>query len=659
MDALQPHNLNIGHGPANLPGILFQLSDNRPIPWQQADDLKPASGGTIETVTVVAYPSGYLTTLTPSHTTQEESRSSSPSSDLSRTETSDGFSEASSSSLAGPSSISTTLASSTPSPLAVQPSSTPQYSSATSSGPSHSQKTGGVSTSGSNLASLEPPVYVGIALGSIVAFAILIALIAWCIRTWYRRRGRNSVSAPPWAQQDAESFSRLEAGSKSNADWSAGSEPQSDSRRADSTRSFTRRWSYADHDVGEPHSSDGYGNVLDFLYGRHIPNHQLSSDGVGARTMDANYPPHTRKPTIRRQLPSHLVSSNLSPQAQAPRPDEVGCEYDLGTPREDVVVPRYLRLDGNALDLPWTNNNPEPAPPPPPPPRSMAERLRRASRPVKESWEHPGPSDLSPGPNPGARQGKADGWAGSITSNLVTAFNAVAANIATFNADGEAPASGMALPKPSSRGTSRKDTLPDSPSDMSMGGGNGQHYGGIHSPNMSTESNMPWTLEEIADGTGVVHLHISPSKERSGSLARAPSSLYRSDSSSSVPLVASHIPQPALMKAEISHHFRAQPDFVPSSQNGHRLLEPSNSTRTITSSSPPRGLHERWKRSVRKGSQDDRLSPASYRPGPSGSGVSRLSSTSSGTSWNSFSSPAATNQVAEVLRARRRPLSKT
>lgn len=351
----------------------------------------------------------------------------------------------------------------------------------------------------------------------------------------------------------------------------------------------------------------------------------------------------------------------------------MGGEYDVGTPREENPVPRYLSLKGDALELPWTRDNSERAPPPPPP-RSVVERLRRASQPARQTLARSMPSDhsvqrhpLAPGPV----QVKQEGWAGSITSNLVNAFNAVAANIHPFKGDGEGH--DLLTPKPSRRGSGRKSTLPDSSSDSPM------EHSALESSSSSfppvlfrepSRTSAPWTLEEFADGTGFVHLHISPSKRGLGDLpssinespSRDHDTLHSSPSRSSIPLVASDTPQAAFLKPEISHHFRAQPDDQVSRQSSdsQRSSSASVSNNTNFVSTEPLNLTKRRK-SLNAEGKKGKQSPLAGSPRRPSLLSYRLpsASTSSATSWNSFASLTTKNQVIEALRARKRtPYSK-
>lgn len=581
---------------------------------QRTDDMQ--NRGFIETVTVVAYPSGIFSTLRVSAALEDSS--SAPASQSSLAPSSNALS---SSSLARSTSTFGTVTSLPPRIGSLVPSLSRAIT------PLGSSTTISTGAAASNLSS-QPPVYVGIAFGSIAAIGVLAALVAWCIRRWFRHRRRRNNTVLPWV----DDYSGLEAGSKDSAtDWSAN--PKVLPGRG-TTRPSTRQWLSTDRDVGEPRRSDSFGAVPDY-------SSKVPADGVGDRTFDGH---SARKPTMRRQLPSHLVDEKLSAQAQTLRPDdEAGCDSELGTPREDVVVPRYLSLNGDALDLPWSNKSPHKSPP-----RSMAERLRRASKLAKEGCEPARPSDFSGRRIRDARQEKPEGWAESITSNLVNAFNAVAANIATSKAEEEDFDTHRR--KPSMRGTVWNASQLDRRFDTSARRGGLEARAGRDLHGSSTELHEPWTLEELPDGTGIVHLHISPSRDRS--LSRTSSSLYSSDTPSAVPLIASRGPPPvALMKTEGSRHFRLGTDHVAPRLSG-TLESSSSSTNALTSH---RNRRPRPKRGKGLHHDAELLTPTPYGRLSGPSLISRLSSTSSATSWNSHSSRPATSEIADALRARKRP----
>ncbi|TEB33929.1 hypothetical protein FA13DRAFT_1789729 [Coprinellus micaceus] len=290
-------------------GIVFQ-------PNGQFALLQAAEGGSIklvhhdrhvDTVTVVAFPSGFLTTLphfqspsvAPDSITLDVSPSTSPLS--SPTLSSPSTAPSSSLEVSSSQPVSTLDTSTSPAeiPITSRPPSLPSSIHIT-------HNTSAAPSPGSALTS-KVPAYVGTAFGSLVAFA-------------------TNAAELPWAQRK---------NGDRGSDWNAGPNLMPASTKAST-----------DRDVGEPRRSDGYGGPPDSLHGTHL------TGGAGLETMFDGSAPHGHKPTLGRHLPSHLVDKEFSALAMPPVVGQIGEEGEPGTPREDVVVPRYLSLKGDALELP-------------------------------------------------------------------------------------------------------------------------------------------------------------------------------------------------------------------------------------------------------------------------------------------------------------------
>jgi len=638
--------------PTTASNLVVEL-DGQSVAFGQSESA--ATRTFVDTVTVVIFPSDVITTLPISHgspTTQTDSDSR-PSAIASLPGES---SQPRASRLTPLKSFSTSaFSNSSIPPSETETPSSPLVSSALTqpSGPPTRIPAEG-HTSGSGLGRLDPPAYVGIVLGSLAAFAIAVAIVAWCIRTCHRRRHRGDSPTLPWTQERKDDFSGLEAGVRSSTNWGMDSGSMLETEG-------THFKPHGVWDVRELSPSDRYGVVLDSPHGeiRKQIRQQLSPDGVGLEPLDELQPPYPRVPTLRRQLPSHLVNEDLSHQDLAFGPDREGSECEVGTPREETFLPRYLSLQGSGLALPWSRNhldNNEPLPHPLPP-RSAEERLRRAKGPAEQPLDSGRASNTPERSNINDPGREHEGWAGSITTNLVNAFNAVAANIGSLQLDGERQGDGV-NPTVARRGTVRRSGFTSwDTSDRNL------DQGLVDKASM--HSSVPWSLEEVADGAGVVHIHISPSKEDSpGGLSfqrrGRSSSLDSATSSQGVPLVASRFPQVARLKPEMSNHFRASLDnSLSGSQEtsySQSSFVTSGSDFTITATTVPLKPNNRRK-NLPGDSKKEKSSPAPLlRP----SHLSRVTSTSSATSWSSTSSPSANALVSEALvqRSRRRPYAR-
>lgn len=319
--------------------------------------------------------------------------------------------------------------------------------------------------------------YVGICLGTLVAIALVTALIAWWIRRRTRRRRRRAQTIVPWGHSDDYDDRGLESGRNA-------SEMDDDTLAALNLGSredlaHIQAWSsHRDRDVGEPKHAPTYSNALLYdsnHYGH--PRRTLYADqGYGYPNTEYGFNPAPR------HLPSHLIPDDISARAHQ-REDSLYARNNFssrmnrayGDPRHTALWQQESLQEGSL-------------------PRSMADRLRNIGK-------HSADDDPERLPSPtGPTLGKEEfeQWSTSLKSSLVNAFNAVASNLG-----GTAPRlkdeDGLtAPPKRSIR--RRKITA----SNKEKGDGSGISRRG----SVATTASKPWTLEEIANGAGVVHLHL-------------------------------------------------------------------------------------------------------------------------------------------------------
>ena len=278
------------------------------------------------------------------------------------------------------------------------------------------------------------PIYVGIALGVIVVIAFLAALVAWSVRLHrHRRRSRNTTNVP-WATRDDE---KLESGTSTPDDVSF-----------NSLHTWEPR---GDRDVGEPKRSESY-----FLAGTPV---------VAARPMYATPVPPPQLPPLSHVMPLQDLMVYSHPQYPPQYPTvahALPMMDNYGTPRQVMDRPRYVGLgeDGMGLAVPWRHSPPPPSivtqttPPPivtqttPPPvdhaspaqlpcPFPTESRIRQHYRESKERAQE--------------EKEQYEGWAASVRSSLVSAFNAVASSLPNGHnlsfANGEAEDKLTAVPK--------------------------------------------------------------------------------------------------------------------------------------------------------------------------------------------------------------------
>ena len=154
---------------------------------------------------------------------------------------------------------------------------------------------------------------------------------------------------------------------------------------------------------------------------------------------------------------------------------------EFGTPMEsmDGSRPRFFGLEGGGLRVPWAETAGSS-------PRGMSFTNRRGGY-----WEHLPASGDSTGKN----VENAEGWTASLKTNLMNAFNAVAAGLPSAPTMEERQENYF-TPCPGRRGSRRTLHATDR-----------NEMFANRLTRESTASSKPWTLEERFDGTGTVHFH--------------------------------------------------------------------------------------------------------------------------------------------------------
>ena len=369
-----------------------------------------------------------------------------------------------------------------------------------------------ISFTPANLSAHNPSFYVAIVLGTVAGIACLCALIAWFIRCRRHVKCRHAARSLklPWSKPVDDSWglesSRDCPGSDSDVDTTAISAMHLGSRE---DLANVQAWSpRGDRDVGEPRRAENGDNGSTYsLKNHHIPEYCLfSDDSVRSFVSSEGYSTASLLPHHNlRQLPSHLIDQELVARVSRERASlrsndnvdrmdfPIHTDRDCGTPRETMNKPRFLSLRGNGLSVPWHPNSSGT--------RSMVERLRNHHGKLAEPpWEQ-----ISPRQNLDEidKDVEADSgtWSNSFKSSLVSAFNAVAANLSS--AVGTPQMNGNGLTSAPSKRTAHKsvrDTFWDEnvlkAKELSR------------ETSVSTMTSSAWTLEETREGAGVVHLFI-------------------------------------------------------------------------------------------------------------------------------------------------------
>ncbi|KAF5389780.1 hypothetical protein D9757_006014 [Collybiopsis confluens] len=317
------------------------------------------------------------------------------------------------------------------------------------------------STSSSTTTSVtqDTTLYIGISLATIVVIACIAALIAWWIRLRSHTRKRNKSVSVPWASLPDSSFTdsdSLEKGESLQV-----SNPHDDP--------LQRTWEpRGDRDAGEPKRTKSYmdsinpppkkhsGSILGLLspppvvypFHNHPDPHQplphpypasfasISPSNVTPLQESVAYPlPGSSRPLP----PPPYLQFNLNNNHGADlAPPSVHMQFltdpEFGTPRMEMLKPRYLSLDEQGLEVPWKVESPAAA--------STTDSVRHvpASLSVPVAPEHifGSPASLSMRtsdestapiihpPVPSATATHNESWSSSIKANIAYALHAVA-----------------------------------------------------------------------------------------------------------------------------------------------------------------------------------------------------------------------------------------
>ncbi|KIK60731.1 hypothetical protein GYMLUDRAFT_600536 [Collybiopsis luxurians FD-317 M1] len=514
----------------------------------------------------------------------------------------------STSSLPSPSPSSTSYTTSpASSPLSTEVSSTRSSvlaASGTSTNSTSSSNTASTTTS----ATRESTFYVGIALGIIVVIACLAALIAWWfrLRAHNRRRKKSSSVNVPWAGADSApsspfpDYDSLEKGSGSiGGEAHQGLSSQDDAR--------LRTWEpRGDRDVGEPKRTKSYlesinssssspvkrsaGPILSLPelppvvypfrgYGQqHTLSHQQqqpppSSYLASAYTTSTMISPSSLVPlqesvayplptgSSLRPLPSCPPQShsayvrfnanmNANPSLLHSAPPSVHMQFltdpEFGTPRMEMLKPRYLSLDDErGLSVPWKTEDvcatsasasvvdasisASSAPSPFLPVPIVSENM--VASPVSLSERVLG-VDCLQNPNSVPQvHAQNESWSSSLKANLVYAFNAVAkaagghggGGSRMVDEEGEGKLTRLPVRSVSASRRRKSVTVTADPTASSQGEETEwvEYWGGElvgKIPEPATEL-AKVELEEIEGGRGVVHIHTSSSFVDGGRLS--------------------------------------------------------------------------------------------------------------------------------------------
>ncbi|KAH6912164.1 hypothetical protein BKA70DRAFT_1559636 [Coprinopsis sp. MPI-PUGE-AT-0042] len=472
------------------------------------------------------------------------------------------------------------------------------------------------SSTQASLTAHQTPLYTGLAFAIIAGIAILSTMVFCIIRVRESKRRRSSPL--PWSRGDIEDGEV--------ADWRAEYETAQKRFGPPHHIPSTQLWHLPSACESSEVKHIGAGGGLSGAPTLHrTPNPYLTTDATGFPYQNEGRL-HTsyRKPT-RRQLPSHLMNKELA-AGYIDSTDRMALEPSIGTPRGEVDAPRYLNLERRreSTEAPWKAASERP--------RSLVERFERTNK--TEALKHQAFSTNGHKvPNHEFQDGSQEVWTRTLTTNLINAFNAVAANIPTFGAYDEGdPLSPFPTtrnrPMRASTARSREmDIQPDN-----------------DPPSVTSE--LSWTLEDTGNGSGVVHLHPSsatdgPHKRRlrsrllslstgnfvTGQVRRSLSSESRSVTARTSHLTLASYARPrSRLDLDQRHPDRESQASVYSNSS---LIESYGSR-----------IEPLWK----KREEEDGNSASLDLSLPS---VTRRSS-----SWNSLT-PTVANQVTELLRARR------
>lgn len=370
------------------------------------------------------------------------------------------------------------------------------------------------------------PFYVGVVLGTIFVISCLAALIAWWIRLRLHAKRRRALGATnvPWANSH-DGSDGLEEGRETEFVGSRAVTPGVGAIGGlSSQEQFAQAQSWeprGDRDVGEPKRSESFLNTPISPTRGPMSSQNPFSEGLAYPTSNPHLadslayplPIYTGPCTtpdygVNGSIDDHgsthtlgpLQVANMMPGDSSAASSRAGTALgtasltahtqtgEFGTPREDMSGsrPRFLSLNGEGLRVPW---------------RGLSVRRSRGGGGGKGgggSWD--------PLPMPGGSQvGDEGGWTESLRSNLVHAFNAVAANINPYAGE-ETPEDRLTPTPARTRGADRKSLR--KPDWQNFVGGELVGQPLTREGTMVSASSKAWTLEDTGNGAGIVHFRV-------------------------------------------------------------------------------------------------------------------------------------------------------
>ncbi|KAI9058663.1 hypothetical protein FKP32DRAFT_1668934 [Trametes sanguinea] len=393
---------------------------------------------------------------------------------------------ASSSTSAGSASITSSFQTSTGSSSAT---STPITSSSTSSvesGTSASTTTSPMisppprinSASSSDAAARRTSAYIGIAFAAIAGAGLIVAILAWWLRSRSRsrRRAMTRMTSWPWDPD------RLGSGRNPSLEGGLGIRAERDMvERGGVLRSPISHIATSDHAFPAfpppAHTQGGYGSpyVTVQLHDAHQSVPDLAPD-LGTLQI-TNFAPGDH-------------SGGESSRASTAPLNSFPGEYD--TPLQ-LQRPRFLGVDNGGLDVPWKPLRVR---------RAGSARAQHAgpigqSEKLDESLPLPYPQDIAvaaDGP-PVAHGQRQESWAASIKMNLVNAFNAVVGG----NPSQVSTANDNFTYAPHRNSQRSQKTPPRAARDTNLSAS-------VERPGTTRSDASGWSLEERQDGAGIVHI---------------------------------------------------------------------------------------------------------------------------------------------------------
>ncbi|KAF9449701.1 hypothetical protein P691DRAFT_727545 [Macrolepiota fuliginosa MF-IS2] len=388
----------------------------------------------------------------------------------------------------------------------------------------------------------SPPFYVAIVLGSIAGVAVLAALISWAFRRQAhekRRRLADEAARLPWISPTPEPDDRGFSSAPVALDVETGMQCSNTEvgimNLGREGMAHVQAWEpRGDRDVGEPKRSECYDRKQrpPFIT-QQIPSYTLFSRYSGQNFINrpaaspcanrvslGSIDPHLQVETLGKgsallvtnQVPSDLSMCSSQEAGFSCLSHGSSSHPEIGTPRELVPMPRFLGLDGKGLDIPWE----EKALPASQSPVARTPRSRiMSAEHIRKTWDRQAPKtpedDQSAAGKKMLQEPEVEGWANSMRSNFINAFNAVAASLpisaireGTEDADKLTPA----RPRRSSKRKALQNTSPTPDGVISKA-----------SPSrgctIKSSSSNPWSLVETGSNTGIVHIRVPASDTRS------------------------------------------------------------------------------------------------------------------------------------------------